>query len=155
MGADNTWEVTHPGPERLSFVPWFSFFQQFIINFELIFKLSIFNHKCYPPAELFKILKYDAVKVLHSLCQQIWKTQQWPQDVKRSVFIHLISPASKVILKILQARLQKHVKILRRGGKNTQNYTKNIFMTQIITMVWSLTCSQTSRHPEMHYYKQR
>ena len=78
------------------------------------------------PAELFQILKDDAVKVLHSICQQIWKTQQWPQDCKRSVFIlipkkgnakecsnyHttvLISHASKVILKILQARLQQYV----------------------------------------------
>ena len=74
-------------------------------------------------AELFKILKDDAVKVLHSICQQIWKTQQWPQDWKRSVFIPipkkgnakecsnyhttaLISHASKVMFKILQARLQ-------------------------------------------------
>ena len=73
-------------------------------------------------AELFKILKDDAVKVLHSICQQIWKTQQWSQDWKRSVFIPipkkdnakecsnyctiaLISHASKVMLKILQARL--------------------------------------------------
>ena len=75
------------------------------------------------PAELFQILKDDAVKVLHSICQQIWKTQQWPQDWKRSVFIPipkkgnakecstycttaLISHASKVMLKIFQARLQ-------------------------------------------------
>ena len=73
------------------------------------------------PVELFQILKDNAVKVLHSICQQIWKTQQWPQDWKRSVFIPvpkgnakecsnyhtivLISHASKVILKILQARL--------------------------------------------------
>ena len=74
------------------------------------------------PAELFKILKYDTVKVLHSVCQQIWKSQLWPQDWKRSVFIPipmkdnakecsnyctivLISHASKVMLKILQARL--------------------------------------------------
>ena len=79
------------------------------------------------PVELFQILKDDAVKVLHSICQQIWKTQQWPQDWKRSVFIPipkkanakecsnyhaiaLISHASKVILKILQTRLQKYVK---------------------------------------------
>ena len=78
------------------------------------------------PVELFHILKDDAVKVLHSMCQQIWKTQQWPQDWKRSVFIPipkkcndkeclnyctiaLISHASKVILKILQARLQQYV----------------------------------------------
>ena len=74
------------------------------------------------PAELFQILKDNAVKVLQSVCQQIWKTQQWPQDWKRSVFIPiskkgnakecsnyctitLISQASKVMLKILQARL--------------------------------------------------
>ena len=78
------------------------------------------------PAELFQILKDDAVKMLHSTCQQIWKTQQWPQDWKRSVFIPipkkgnakessnycttlLISHASKVILKILQATLQLDV----------------------------------------------
>ena len=75
------------------------------------------------PVKLFQILKDDAVKVLYSICQQIWKTQQWPQDWKRSVFIPipkkdhakecskyrsiaLISHASKVMLKILQARLQ-------------------------------------------------
>ena len=78
------------------------------------------------PAELFQILKEDAVKVLHSICQQIWKTQQWPQDWKRAVFIPvpkkgnakecsnycttaLISHASKVMLKILQASLQLYV----------------------------------------------
>ena len=78
------------------------------------------------PVELFQILKDDAVKVLHSICQQIWKTQQWPQDWKRSVFIPipkkgnakecsnydiiaLISHASKVMLKILQVRLQRYV----------------------------------------------
>ena len=78
------------------------------------------------PVELFQILKDDAVKVLHSICQQIWKTQQWPQHWKRSVFIPipkkgnakecsnyctiaLISHASKVMLKILQARLQRYV----------------------------------------------
>ena len=78
------------------------------------------------PVELFQILKDDAVKVLHSICQQIWKTQQSPQNWKRSVFIPipkkgnakecsnycttaLISHASKVMLKILQARLQQHV----------------------------------------------
>ena len=75
------------------------------------------------PVELFQILKDDAVKVLHSICQQIWKTQQWPQDWKWSVFIPipkkgnakgcsnyrtiaLISHSSKVMLKILQGRLQ-------------------------------------------------
>ena len=78
------------------------------------------------PVELFQILEDDAVKVLHSMCHQIWKTQQWPQDWKRSVFIPipkkgnakeysnyhtiaLISHASKIILKILQARLQQYV----------------------------------------------
>ena len=78
------------------------------------------------PVELFQILKNDAVKVLHSICQQIWKTQQWPQDWKRSAFIPipkkgnvkecsyyrtiaLPSHASKVMLKILQARLQQYV----------------------------------------------
>ena len=78
------------------------------------------------PVELLQILKDDAVKVLHSICQQIWKTQQWPQDWKRLVFIPipkkgnakecsnyrtiaLISQASKVMLKILQARLQQYV----------------------------------------------
>ena len=76
--------------------------------------------------ELFQVLKDDAVKLLHSICQQMWKTQQWPQDQKRSVFIPipkkgnakersnyhtiaLISHASKVMLKILQARLQQYV----------------------------------------------
>jgi len=76
------------------------------------------------PSELFQILKEHTVKVLHSICQQIWKTQQWPQDWKRSVFISipkkgnakecsnyrtiaLISHASKVMLKSLQAKLQK------------------------------------------------
>ena len=75
--------------------------------------------------ELFQILKDDAVKVLHPICQQVWKTQQWLQDQKRSLFISipkksnakqcsnyhtiaLIPPASKVMLKILQARLQQY-----------------------------------------------
>ena len=80
------------------------------------------------PVEMFQILKDDAVKVLHSICQQIWKTQQWPQDWKRSLFIpvpkedngkecsnyrtiSLISHASKVMLKILQARLQQYMNL--------------------------------------------
>ena len=102
------------------------------------------------PAELFQILKDDAVKVLHSLCQQIWKTQQWPQDWKSSVFIlipkkgngkecsnyrtiALISHASKVMLKILQARLQQYVnKELPdvqagfRNGSRTRDQIANI-----------------------------
>ena len=78
------------------------------------------------PVELFQILKVDDVKVVHSICQQSWKTRQWPQDWKKSVFIPipkkgnakecsnyytiaLISHASKVMLKILQARLQQYV----------------------------------------------
>ena len=74
------------------------------------------------PAELFQILKDDAVKVLHSICHQTWKTQQWQQDWKKSVYIPipkkgsakecrvvLISRASKVMLKILQARLQQYL----------------------------------------------
>ena len=78
------------------------------------------------PAELFEILKDDAVKVMHSVYQQIWKTQQWPQDWKRSVFIlvpkkgnakecsnyrtiALISHTSEIMLKILQARLQQYM----------------------------------------------
>ena len=100
--------------------------------------------------ELFQILKDDAVKVLHSKCQQIWKTQQWPQDWKRSVFIPilkkgnakecsnyrtitLISQASKVMLKILQARLQQYVNCevpdIQAGfrkGRGTRDQIANI-----------------------------
>ena len=78
------------------------------------------------PVELFQILKDDAVKVLHSICEQMWKTQQWPQDWKRSVFIPipkkvnakecsnysanaLISHANKVMVKILQPRLKQYM----------------------------------------------
>ena len=102
------------------------------------------------PGELFRILKDDAVKVLHSICQQIWKTQQWPQDWKRSVFIPipkkgtakecanyctiaLISHTSKVMLKILQARLQQYVKRELpdvqagfRKGRGTRDQIANI-----------------------------
>ena len=102
------------------------------------------------PVELFQILKDDAVKVLHSICQQIWKTQQWPQDWKRSVFTPipkkdnakecsdycttaLISHTSKVTLKILQARLQQYVKheipdvqAVFRKGKRTRKQIANI-----------------------------
>ena len=84
------------------------------------------------PGELFQILKDDAGKVLHSICQQVWKIQQWPQDCKRSVFIlvpkksnakecsnyrtiALILHASKVMLKILQASLQKYVNRVQAG----------------------------------------
>ena len=102
------------------------------------------------PVELFQILKDDAVKMLHSICQQIWKTQQWPQDWKRSVFIPipkksnakessnyrtvaLISHASKVMLKILQARLQQYmnrelpdVHARFRKGRKTRDQIANI-----------------------------
>ena len=97
------------------------------------------------PAELFQILKDDVVKVLHSICQQIWKTQQLPQDWKRSVFIPipkecsnyctivLISHASKVMLKILQARLQQYMNCERpdvqagfRKGRGTRDQIANI-----------------------------
>ena len=102
------------------------------------------------PVELFQILKHDAVKVLHSICQQIWKTQQWPQDWKKSVFIPipkkdnakecsnyhttaLISHASKVMLKILQARLQLYVnqelpdvQAGFRKGRETRDQIANI-----------------------------
>ena len=94
------------------------------------------------PVELLQILKDDAVKVLHSICQQIWKTQQWPQDWKRSVFIpiprkgnakELISLISKVTLKILQAKLQQcvhrelpDIPIGCRKGRETRDQTANI-----------------------------
>ena len=102
------------------------------------------------PVELFQILKDDTVEVLHSICQQTWKTQQWPQDWKRSVFIPipnkgnakecsnyhtiaLISDASKVMLKILQARLQQYVKRELadvhagfRKGRGTRDQIANI-----------------------------
>ena len=102
------------------------------------------------PVELFQILKDDAMKVLHSICQQIWKTQQWPQDWKRSVFISipkkgnpkecsnyctiaLISHASKVMLKILRARLQQYlncelpdIQAGFRKGRGTRDEIANI-----------------------------
>ena len=102
------------------------------------------------PVELFQILKDDAVKVLHSICKQILKTQQWPQDWKRSVFISipnkgnvkeysnyctiaLISHASKGMLKILQARLQQYVMCELpdvqagfRKGRGTRDQIANI-----------------------------
>ena len=102
------------------------------------------------PVELFQVLKDDAVKVLHSICEQIWKTQQWPQDWKRSVFIPIpkkdndkecsnyytvefISHASKIMLKILQDRLQQYmnrelpdVQTGFRKGKGTRDQIANI-----------------------------
>ena len=115
------------------------------------------------PVELFQILKDDAMKVLHSICQQIWKTQQWPQDWKRSVFIPipekgsikecsnyctiaLISHASKVMLKILQARLQQYVnrelpdiQAGFRKGRGTRD--------QILNILWII---EKSRVPGKH-----
>ena len=105
------------------------------------------------PVELFQMLKDDAMIVLHSICQEIWKTQQWPQDWKRSVFIPipkkgnakecsnyrtiaLISHASKVMLKILQARLQQYMKHELpdvqagfRKGRGTREQIANIHWT--------------------------
>ena len=102
------------------------------------------------PVELFQILKDDAVKVLQSICQQIWKTQQWPQHWKRSGFITiqkkgkakecsdyctiaLISHTSKVMLKILQARLQQYVnyelsdvQVAFRNGRGARDQIANI-----------------------------
>ena len=93
------------------------------------------------PVVLFQILIVDTVKVLRLICQQIWKTQQWPQDWKRSVFhsnpkdctIALISHASKVMLKILQARLQQYVNcelpVVQAGfrkGRGTRDQIANI-----------------------------
>ena len=113
------------------------------------------------PAELFQILEDDAVKVLHSICQQIWKTQQWPQDWERSVFtqipkkgnakecsnhltVALISHASKVMLKILQARLQQYVNCeipdVQAGfikGRGTRD--------QITNILWIIKKQESSR----------
>ena len=104
------------------------------------------------PADIFQILKYDAAKVLHSICRQIWKTQQWPQDWKKSVFILIpkkgdakecsnyctiahISHTSKIMLKILQARLQQSmnheppdIQVGFRKGRGTRD--------QIIKILW-------------------
>ena len=107
------------------------------------------------PVKLFQILKNDAVKVLHSICQQIWKTLQWPQDWKRSVFIPvpkkgnakecsnyctnaLISHTTKVMLKILQVRLQQYVNhelpevqaVLRKGRGTTDQIANNLWIIE-------------------------
>ena len=126
------------------------------------------------PVELFQMLKDDAVELLYSICQQIWKTQQWPQDWKRSVFISiprkgnakgcsnyrtiaLLSHASKVMLKILQARLQQYgnhelpdVQAGFRKGRGTklptasgsskkQESFKNTSISALLTMPKPLT----------------
>ena len=117
------------------------------------------------PVELFQILKDAAVKVLHSICQQIWKTQQWPRDWKRSVFIlipkkgnakecsdyciiALISHATKVMFKILQARLQQYVnhelpdvQAGFRKGRGTRDHVANI--------CWIM---EKARVPEKHLF---
>ena len=117
------------------------------------------------PVELFQILKDDAVKVLHSICQQIWKSQQWPQDWKKLVFIPIpkkgnakecsnhhtiafISHASKVMLKILQAMLQQYVNRERpdvqagfRKGRGTRYQIANIH--------WII---KKARVPEKHLF---
>ena len=113
------------------------------------------------PVELFQILKHDAVKVLHSICQQIWKPQQWPQDWKRSVFIPipkkgsakersnyctiaLILHISKVILKILQARPQQYmnhelsdVTAVFKKGRRTRD--------RIVNICWIIKKQESSR----------
>ena len=118
------------------------------------------------PVELFQILKDDAVKVLHSICQQIWKTQQWPQDWKRSVFIPipkkgntkecskycttvLISHTSKVMLKILQAKFQQYVnhkfpdiQAGFRKGRGTRDQIANIH--------WIIKKKKKKTVPEKH-----
>ena len=118
------------------------------------------------PVELFQILEDDAVKVLHSICQQIWKTQQWPLDWKRSVFIPIpkkgkakehsnyrtiafISHTSKVMLKILQARLQQYVNYELpdvqagfRKGRGTRY--------QIANICW--ITKESKRVPEKHLF---
>ena len=117
------------------------------------------------PVELFEILKYDAVKVLHSIYQQIWKTQQWPQNWKfcfhsnpkerqcqRMLIYHtmtLISDTSKVMLKILQARLQQYVnreladvQAGFRKGKGTRD--------QIANICWII--KKSKRVPEKHLF---
>ena len=117
------------------------------------------------PVELLQILKNDAVKVLHSICQQIWKTQQWAQDWKRSVFIPilkkgnikecsnyrtiaLIPHASKVMLKILQAMLQQYVNCELRdvqAGFRKARGTRD----QIANICWTIT---KARVPEKHLF---
>ena len=104
------------------------------------------------PAELFQILKDDPIKMLHSMCQQIWKTQQWPQDWKMSVFIPiakkgnakgcsnyctivLISHASKVMLKILQARLQQYMNQELPDGQTGFTKGRGI-RDQVVSTYW-------------------
>ena len=113
------------------------------------------------PVELFQTLKDDAVKMLHSICQQIWKTQQWPQDWKRSVFnpipkkgnakefsnydtIELISHTSKVILKILQTRLQQYMNCELPDVQAGFRKDKGI-IDQIANICWIIKKARESR----------
>ena len=115
------------------------------------------------PVELLQILKDDPVKVLYAICQQIWKTQQWPQDWKRAVFIPipkkgnakecsnyhtiaLISQASKVMLKILRARLQQYV--------NFQMFKLDLEKAEEpeIQLPTSLNHRKSKRVPEKHLF---
>ena len=108
---------------------------KFIFN---SFAVLLLQTQLVEETELFQILTDDAVKVLHSICQQIWKTQQWPWDWRRSVFIPilkkgntkecsnyctiaLISHVSKVMLKILQARLQQYMNSSQNIGNKSKN----------------------------------
>ena len=120
------------------------------------------------PAKIFQILKDDAMKVLHSICQQIWKTQQWPQDWKMSVFIPiskkgntkecsnhhtiaLISHISKVMPKILQARLQQYMKDglpdVQAGFRKGRR-----IRDQIANIDWILKITRDSRKPLLVLY---
>ena len=127
------------------------------------------------PVELFQILKCDAVKVPHSILQQIWKTQQWPQDWKRSVFIPiskkgnakecskyrtiaLISHTSKVILKILQVRLQQYMNCELPGAncqhlldhqKSKRVPEKHLFLLYwLCQSLWLCGSPQTAKNSE-------
>ena len=116
------------------------------------------------PAELFQILKDDAVKVLHSTCQQIWKTQQWPRDWKRSVFmpiptkdnaeecsnyctVALLSHGSKVMFKILQARLQQY---MNREIPDVQDEFRKGTRNQRSNCQHPLDHRESKRIPEKH-----
>ena len=142
-GQDYWSGLPFPPPSNWKFT--FTFFQNSVVTTTIT---SILAYQI--PVELLQILKDDAVKVLHSICQQIWKTQQWPQDWKRSVCIPnpkkgnakecsnyhpiaLISHSSKVMLKILQARLQQYlnhelpdVQVAFRKGRGTRDQIANI-----------------------------
>ena len=119
-------------------------------------------------AKLFQIQKDDAVKVLHSICQQIWKTQQWPQDWKRSVFIlipkkgnakecsnyhtiALISRASKVMLKILQARLGEPVCESRTSRCSSWIRKGRRIRDQIANIRWIIGKKQQSSRKHLLY----